>query len=65
MAAEKLKPHVEILLPLIYVYCNDRSESIHVSMGSCLGAFIKAGGLCLVSEAVKIHFNVIVPLFLN
>lgn len=60
LAAEQLKPHLKTLLPRLYVYCYDPTESVRLAMGSVLGAIIKAAGLGSVYEAVTIHFDIVV-----
>lgn len=60
LAAEQLKPHLKVLLPRLYVYCYDPTESVRLAMGSVLGAVIKAAGLGSVFEAVTEHFDIVV-----
>lgn len=59
LAAEQLRPHVKSLLPRLYVYCYDPTESVRVAMGSVLSAVVKAGALGTVFEAVTTNFDLI------
>lgn len=60
VAAEQLRPHVQTLLPRLYVYCYDPSEGVRVAMASVLGAVVKAAGLGSVSAAVSAHYDTVV-----
>lgn len=60
VAAEQLKPHVKGLLPRLYVYCYDPTESVRVAMGSVLGAVVKAAGFGTIAEALSANFNLVI-----
>lgn len=59
LAAEQLRPHLKSLLPRLYVYCYDPTESVRTAMSVVLGAVIKASGLGSVFEAVTEHFELV------
>lgn len=60
LAAEQLRPHIKDLLPRLYVYCYDPTESVRTAMSSILGAIIKASGMGSVYEAVTEHFDLVI-----
>ncbi|PXF44182.1 Proteasome-associated protein ECM29-like [Gracilariopsis chorda] len=59
IAAEQLRPHVKSLLPRLYVYCYDPSESVRMAMGSVISAVVKASGHGSVSEAITANFQLV------
>lgn len=56
LAAEQLRPHVKSLLPRLYVYCHDPTESVRIAMGSVLGAVVKSAGLGSIAEAITKNY---------
>lgn len=65
IAAEQLRPHVQTLLPRLYVYCYDPTEGVRIAMASVLSAVIKAADLGTVGEAISSHFDTVVRHCLN
>lgn len=60
LAAEQLRPHVNSLIPRLYVYCYDPTDSVKVAMGSVILAVVKASGLGSISEAITAHFSSVI-----
>lgn len=60
IAAEQLRPHAKNLLPRLYVYCYDPTESVRIAMGSVLAAVVKSAGFGSVSEALSGNFPLII-----
>lgn len=59
IAAEQLRPHLKNLLPRLYVYCHDPTDSVRVAMGSVLNAVVKASGVGTVAEAISQNFELV------
>eukprot|EP00178_Gracilaria_changii_P008137 TRINITY_DN250_c0_g1_i1.p1 TRINITY_DN250_c0_g1~~TRINITY_DN250_c0_g1_i1.p1 ORF type:complete len:1859 (-),score=355.96 TRINITY_DN250_c0_g1_i1:11878-17454(-) len=59
IAAEQLRPHVKSLLPRLYVYCHDPTESVRVAMGSIISAVVKASGHGSVADAIKANLSAV------
>ena len=60
IAAEQLRPHVKSLLPRLYVYCYDPTDSVKVAMASVLRAVVKASKHGSVAEAVTANFDSVI-----
>lgn len=57
IAAQQLGPHVDTLLPRLYVYCYDPTESVRIAMSSVIAAVVKAAGYGSVAEAITQNFS--------
>lgn len=59
IAAEQLRPHLRSLIPRLYVYCYDPSESVRVAMSSILKSIVVTTGFGSINVVVTEQFDAV------